>query len=215
MARTKKVCAAGQTTDTQRETGELAVRAAGPARLSDRQLVVLSAAAQREDRVIEVPDALKGRAREAFAQALLRRGFAIEEMAGAGQPVWRQNESCGALALVATAAALEALGIEETPAQVSVEVTVPAAATSAAGEQPFGAALPRAGSKLAQLVAMLSAPEGCTVEAAAKALGWLPHTTRAALTGLRRKGHAIERVAATNGEGSRHRIVPAPTASAA
>jgi hypothetical protein len=26
-----------------------------------------------------------------------------------------------------------------------------------------------------------------------EATGWLPHTTRAALTGLRKKGHAVDR----------------------
>ena len=37
--------------------------------------------------------------------------------------------------------------------------------------------------------------------------GWLPHTTRAALTGLRKKGHAIERF--RGDDETRYRIVTA------
>ena len=40
---------------------------------------------------------------------------------------------------------------------------------------------------------MLSRPEGATLEAIIKATGWLPHTTYAALTGLRKRGYILER----------------------
>ena len=40
---------------------------------------------------------------------------------------------------------------------------------------------------------MLSRPEGATLEAIVKATGWLPHTTYAALTGLRKRGYVLER----------------------
>lgn len=52
---------------------------------------------------------------------------------------------------------------------------------------------PRAESKKALLIAMLSTQKGATIDALIKATGWLPHTTRAALTGLRKGGHAIVR----------------------
>ena len=55
-------------------------------------------------------------------------------------------------------------------------------------------AQPRAGSKQALLVEMISKPEGATIEALINATGWLPHTTRAALTGLRKRGFAIQRI---------------------
>ena len=51
---------------------------------------------------------------------------------------------------------------------------------------------PRPGSKQALLVGMLSAEQGATIEALIAATGWLPHTTRAVLTGLRKRGYAIE-----------------------
>ena len=48
-------------------------------------------------------------------------------------------------------------------------------------------------SKHAQLVALLTRPGGATLDDLIAATGWLSHTTRAALTGLRKKGHVIAR----------------------
>ncbi len=39
-----------------------------------------------------------------------------------------------------------------------------------------------------------------------EALGWLPHTTRAAISGLRKAGHAIETIKGAKGVGTRYRI---------
>ncbi len=50
---------------------------------------------------------------------------------------------------------------------------------------------PKSPSKSAAVLAMLQRPEGATLEQLAIATGWLPHTTRAALTGLKKKGHAV------------------------
>ncbi|WP_374524601.1 DUF3489 domain-containing protein [Sphingopyxis sp.] len=47
--------------------------------------------------------------------------------------------------------------------------------------------------KTARLLAMLRAPAGASTEEIGEALGWQQHTVRAALTGLRKKGHAIMR----------------------
>ena len=43
------------------------------------------------------------------------------------------------------------------------------------------------------MISMLSGKSGATLDALVEATGWLPHTTRAALTGLRQKGFSIER----------------------
>lgn len=48
--------------------------------------------------------------------------------------------------------------------------------------------------KTDQVVALLKRKQGATLDDLVKATGWLPHTTRAALTGLRKKEHAIRRV---------------------
>jgi hypothetical protein len=52
---------------------------------------------------------------------------------------------------------------------------------------------PKRDSKISKVIALLEREEGATLEELVKATGWLPHTTRAALTGLKKKGHTIER----------------------
>ena len=46
-------------------------------------------------------------------------------------------------------------------------------------------------SKQQQLAALVVRDEGATLDQMIAATGWLPHTTRAALTGLKKKGFAI------------------------
>ena len=48
-------------------------------------------------------------------------------------------------------------------------------------------------SKLSIVIDLLGRKKGACIEELASATGWLPHTTRAALTGLRRRGYEIER----------------------
>ena len=43
------------------------------------------------------------------------------------------------------------------------------------------------------ILKFISRPSGATLGALEKATGWQPHSVRAALTGLRKAGHAIER----------------------
>jgi predicted transcriptional regulator len=49
----------------------------------------------------------------------------------------------------------------------------------------------RCGTKLALVIEMLSRKNGVTIAELMAATGWLPHTTRATLSGLRKKGHSI------------------------
>ena len=65
---------------------------------------------------------------------------------------------------------------------------------------------PRVGTKLAQAVEMLGATEGATIAELSEALDWLPHTTRAALTGLRKRGYALTLDRSDAGRGSAYRI---------
>jgi hypothetical protein len=51
----------------------------------------------------------------------------------------------------------------------------------------------RAGSKLARIMDLLQRSDGATISNLIEATGWLPHTTRATLTGLRKRGCAITR----------------------
>ena len=84
-------------------------------RLSDSQLVILSAACQRPDRwVFPVKSKLKGNAVGNVLKSLLKKGL-IEEVPTKSRDdtVWRHDEERGRMTLVATKAAFAALGIEQ------------------------------------------------------------------------------------------------------
>ena len=51
----------------------------------------------------------------------------------------------------------------------------------------------RALSKSAAVVGLLRREQGATLAELVQVTGWQPHTTRAMLTGLRKRGHAIDR----------------------
>jgi DNA-binding IclR family transcriptional regulator len=51
----------------------------------------------------------------------------------------------------------------------------------------------RAGSKAASLLDMLQRKEGSSLDEMTERTGWQGHTVRAAMTGLRKKGHLIDK----------------------
>lgn len=50
---------------------------------------------------------------------------------------------------------------------------------------------PKGQNKNQAVLALLNRPEGATLDQMVEATGWLPHTTRAVLTGFKKKGHSI------------------------
>ena len=48
-------------------------------------------------------------------------------------------------------------------------------------------------SKIDKVIALMSRKKGASIVEMVKATGWLPHTTHAALSGLRKKGRTITR----------------------
>ena len=71
---------------------------------------------------------------------------------------------------------------------------------------------PPASTKRAKLIAMLEQPEGASVAEIGQRLGWLPHTVRAAITGLRQAGRAVTRSKDAD-DRSVYRLVPVEPAS--
>ena len=65
---------------------------------------------------------------------------------------------------------------------------------------------PRRTTKRDRLVRLLKAVAGRDIATLSSALGWQPHTTRAALTRLRQAGYAIEKLPRQKNGGSRYRI---------
>lgn len=55
------------------------------------------------------------------------------------------------------------------------------------------ATVPKPPSKQSLVIELLERKQGATLAELVEATGWLPHTTRAALTGLKKKGHTIAR----------------------
>ncbi len=51
---------------------------------------------------------------------------------------------------------------------------------------------PQRRTKQAILLELIGRGEGATLEQLTSATGWLPHTTRAAITGLRKRGHDVQ-----------------------
>ena len=93
---------------------------------------------------------------------------------------WREADD-RRFGLVITDAGRAAIGVDctEQPAQ------------PVAANQLTSRAYLRPGSKQARLVEMLSAPDGASLDELVTAMGWLPHTTRAAVTGLRKRGLTV------------------------
>ena len=197
-------------------------------KFNDTQLVLLSAASQRDDRCLIPPTATKrGQAQRAVAK-LLEAGLVTEIRAKGGAPIWRRNEETGhTYALKVTAAGAKAIAVHgtgptegkvERPANhpiVSVDPKPEPGSDRAAGidEPNSGVApsplSPRSGTKIAQVIELLQRSDGATLAELVAATGWLPHTTRAALTGLRKRGYAVVMDRADKARGSVYRIEPA------
>lgn len=168
-------------------------------KLTDTQQLLLTTAAARPDGSLLPPCDLLGDLSETVRKtirALLRRGLA-EEFDGEGamtDQLWR-SEGDRQVGLRITRAGRVAIGLDPVASQGKVVDRL----TSTEGVQPQ--------TKRALVIEMLQRPGGATLAALIDATGWLPHTTRAALTGLRKKGHVIT-ASKSNGV-SVYRILPA------
>jgi hypothetical protein len=192
-------------------------------KLTDTQLVMLSAAAQREDRCLVASPKLKGGAALKVATKLISAGFVEEIEANAGAPIWRRdNETGQGYVLKLTAAGAKAIGVDEgvEPEVAPVESGAlenrdrAAASSEVEGRDglepiepvPASPSAPRSGSKLAQVIELLQRANGATIDELIAVRGWLAHTTRAALTGLRKRGYAVSIDRSDNRRRSFYRI---------
>ena len=80
--------------------------------LTDTQLVLLSAASQREDGAIVLTPNLKGGAAGKVIGKLLRDGLVEKVPAGASVPVWRRDDDAGPLSIRITPRGLASIGLE-------------------------------------------------------------------------------------------------------
>ena len=87
-------------------------------KLTDAQLVMMSAAAQREDRCLAAPETMKGAVVNKAGAKLVKLGFARGIRAKPGAPLWRRDETGRSFALKLTAAGLKAIAVDEGPQDV-------------------------------------------------------------------------------------------------
>ena len=175
-------------------------------KLTNTQLIFLSVASARDDGAATFPTARPNVVAKKSASKLLALGLMREVHAGSGMAVWREegDERFSLVVTEAGRAAIEAEGAspnealvpspEAGDAQSKVNAPPTIAAITASFVHPAQATdAPRAGTKQALVVALLSKESGASLQDLMTATGWLPHTTRAALTGLRKRGFLVER----------------------
>jgi hypothetical protein len=183
-------------------------------KLTDAQLVMMSAAAQRKDRCLSAPATIRGAALRKIGVKLAKLGLAREIEAKPGAPIWRRDDAGQGYALKLTTAGLKAIAVDEGSQNAIEPSEAPQPEAKEVGSpdevgHPAGVAAPRDGSKLALVVEHLQRADGATIVDLTQATGWLPHTTRAALTGLRKRGYAVIRERIGAGD-SIYRISDAP-----
>ncbi len=168
-------------------------------KLTDAQLVILCAAAQRDGgAALPLPKSLKikGAAATKVLDGLLKKHLLEERPAPREAVAWREGKDGGRLMLVITEAGLKAIDSAptgETPKQSELAKSPakkPRAERTAANPKPKdqnSAPAARAGTKQTLLITLLQRRSGATIDEIAEATGWQAHSVRGAISGAPKK----------------------------
>ena len=192
-------------------------------KLTQPQIAVLASAATQPDGFVIRPANLKSAAAAKIAAKLIAHGLVRELHAKGDAPVWREDEhgkrfslkilKAGRALVVALTSNGGAAASHGTPGcePTSTEQIASSSGRDAANTSAVTSARP---TKRSLILGLMSREGGASLDELIAGTGWLPHTTRAALTGLRKSGFAVERSRSESGS-SIYRIASAPAAEAA
>jgi hypothetical protein len=197
-------------------------------KLTDPQLVILSAAAKRDGgAILPLPKNLKidSKAASSILNRLLKKRLIVEQPAAPEAPAWRDDGNGQRLMLIMSEAGLRAIGIvprgdlqaggvpaRRRPREKRAKPSKSPAAKPRRGRgEPTApattASAARAGSKQAKLIDLLSRPSGASIPELVKATGWQAHSVRGAISGALKKKLGLAVVSEkTESGGRRYRI---------
>ena len=155
--------------------------------LTKRETAILTDAAAHDDRLIVLPSTIKDGPAERLLAKFLDHALVVT----------RNGE--GATTHHITPAGFRALGLK--PPRARRETLVEGSQPNAISAKP--------GTKRDLVIALLGREDGASLDEIIAATGWLPHTTRAALSRLRSGGQALTK--STREEGlTAYRIIAEP-----
>ena len=171
------------------------------AKPTDTELVILSAAARRENgAVLPLPKSLKikGGAITTTLDGLRKKGLLEEQPAAPDTEAWREAEDDQRMMLVITDTGLRAIDggpdseADKKPAAKKLQAKKRHGRTArkpAAAKSKSKQSLPsvRPGTKQALLIDLLKRKNGATIDDAVAAMGWQAHSVRGAISGALKK----------------------------
>ena len=174
-------------------------------KLTETQTIILSAGAQRPDYIaLPLPKRLAGAAAKMAVNRMIALGWLQEVDANLrrSEPLWRETGDGHGTTLVVTDAGLLAIGIE--PVVVKAVAAIREHAAKMPAPKP---PTQRAGTKQAQIIAMLQRPEGATIAEIVAATAWQAHSARGVISGVLKKklGFVVD-TTKEDGRGSVYRI---------